>query len=61
MNAISRRVYFRGFTFSEFINRYPEALDFYSENIQKGKIKIYDHIFNGIQKYEEAIKFMYSG
>jgi NADPH-dependent curcumin reductase CurA len=45
MNAISRRVYFRGFTFSEFINRYPEALDYFSANIKEGKIKVFDHVF----------------
>jgi NADPH-dependent curcumin reductase CurA len=61
LNMVSRRIAIRGFTFSEFADRYSEAFDFYSQAIEDKKILVKEELFNGIEEYEKALKHLFSG
>lgn len=59
--AITKRATLRGFMFSDYVARYPEALADLSGWIASGKLKSFDHLVDGIEHTPSAFCDMFSG
>lgn len=59
--AITKRATLRGFMFSDYVARYPEALADLSAWIGSGQLNSFDHIVDGIDQTAGAFCDMFSG
>lgn len=61
MKIVTARGSMKGIIVFDFMDRYPEAVAQLSSWIEDGKIKVHEHIVEGIENFPKALRMLFTG